>query len=118
MIRMRPSSPDLAGVENGVRIEERLHAAHEPERGPVLALGVTPVSEPHPVLARARPAERERRLDQRIARRLRDGSLGIVGEDERMPAADARVAAEMYREAALGGERPASVDMRRQRAYR
>src|SRR5262249_34690955 len=55
-----PASPDLAGIQDPVGIEERLHGPHDLERRPVLARGVAPVPEPHPVLARARAAEPDR----------------------------------------------------------
>src|SRR5207248_5625136 len=98
-IRIRRPSPHLAGVENAVRVEELLHAPHEGERRAVLARRVAPVAEPHPVLARARAAERERLLHEHVPSRVRRRALGRVGEHERVQDADAGVAEEVHGEA-------------------
>src|SRR5262245_47962333 len=57
-------SPDLAGIEDPVGIEDALHRLHHPERRAVLAGGVAAVAEAHAVLAGARAAEPDRRVDQ------------------------------------------------------
>src|SRR5207249_8543338 len=88
-IRMRRRSPHLVGIENPVRVEELLHPPHEGERRAVLARRVAPVAEPHPVLARARPAERKCLLHEHVAPRVRRRALGRVGEHERAQYADA-----------------------------
>src|SRR5207253_9595016 len=117
-IRMRRSSPHLAWVENPVRVEELLHPPHEGERRAMLARRVAPVAEPHAVLARARPAERERLVHERVASRLRLRALRRIGEPEPVQDADAGVPEEVHGDAVLGGDRLAARDQPRQRADR
>jgi len=68
----------------------------------VFAGRVTPVAEPHAVLARARASEVERGLDEHVARGFGRRALGVVGEHERVHDADPGVPEEMDGEPALG----------------
>src|SRR5881296_1004008 len=84
-------SPHLARIENAARIEDILDRPHELERLTVLARGVAAVADSHAVLAGARPAQAERRLDQRVAHALRRRPLRLGDADEDVDDADAHV---------------------------